>query len=104
MANEISGRGIKYKYLTTWASPDGMSRRKIDYVAANAKYRSTSRTEQSDENWRAGVNRNRKRQVQTMQIYYNAAQKYKGTIPDETGAKLKYDIREIRIGPGRLTK
>ena len=39
-----------------------------------------------------------------MKLYYNAAKKDKKPIPSETGARLKYDIEELRIRPEKLTK
>ena len=39
-----------------------------------------------------------------MRRYYNDAKKYKAPTHAETGAKLKYDILELRLHPERLTK
>ena len=42
MAEEIWKQEIQSKYTTTWTSPDGKSRRQIDYVMINAKYKKTA--------------------------------------------------------------
>ena len=39
-----------------------------------------------------------------MQLYYIESAKYKVPSPAETGATLKYDIQELRLKPGKLTK
>ena len=39
-----------------------------------------------------------------MQLYYNAAKKYKKPIPADTGTRQKYDIKELRLRPVKLTK
>ena len=39
-----------------------------------------------------------------MQLYYTAAKKYKKPIPADNGARLKYDIKELRLHPEKLTK
>ena len=53
---------------------------------------------------RGNIKQNQQRRVQTTQLYYNAAEKYKHPIPADTGTRLKYDIRELRLRPERLTK
>ena len=100
----LGGMEIKDKYTSTWTSPDGMSRQQIDYVVANSKYRDTSRTAQSNIYWHSNMNLNQQRRVHTTQLYYNAEKTRKVPIAAETGAQLKYDIREPRIRPERLTK
>ena len=50
------------------------------------------------------MSQNKQRRVQTMKRYYNAAGEYKQPIPAETGARLKYDIKELRPRPGKLTQ
>ena len=49
-------------------------------------------------------NQNQQRRVHTMQLYYTAAKKYKKPIPADNGARLKYDIKELRPHPEKLTK
>ena len=44
------------------------------------------------------------RRAQPMQLYYSAAKNYKKPITSETGARLRYDIQELRIRPGNMTK
>ena len=39
-----------------------------------------------------------------MQLYYTDAKKYKEPTPSGKWRKLKYDIRELRLRPGKLTK
>ena len=39
-----------------------------------------------------------------MQLYYNSAKKYKQPIPADAGLRLKYDIKEIRLHPEKLTR
>ena len=39
-----------------------------------------------------------------MHLYYNAAKKYKQPIPNEAVGKLKYDVKELRGNPEKLTK
>ena len=39
-----------------------------------------------------------------MQLYYNAARKYKNPIPTEAGKNLRYDIKELRESPGKTNK
>ena len=96
--------GIIDKYITTWTSPSGAERRQFDYIIIDAKYRNKSRTAQSNTHWHANMNKNQQRRVQKTQLRYIESEKYKTPIPEETGAKLKYDIRELRIRPGNLTK
>ena len=50
------------------------------------------------------MHQNLQRRVNTMRLYYNAAKKYKKPIPADTGARLKYDIKELRLHPEKLTK
>ena len=50
------------------------------------------------------MKKNQPHRVQTMQLYYNAAKKYKKPIHADTGTRLKYDIKELRLHPGKLTK
>ena len=47
---------------------------------------------------------NQERRVQKMQLYYKAAKKYKKPTPAETGARLKYDVQELRLHPEKLQK
>ena len=101
-ATEI--RGVQDKYLATWATPDGISRRQIGAIMINAKYRKADQKEQIIIQWQANMNQNRPRRVQKMKRYYNAAKKYKAPIPSETGEKLKYDIHELRIRPELFDK
>ena len=77
------------KYLTTWTSPGGKTNRQIDYIVINAKYRNIVRKAQSNIYWHANANQNQQHRVRTMQLYYNAANKYKKPIPTETGKKTK---------------
>ena len=49
------------------------------------------------------MNQNQQRRVQTMQLYYNTAKKYKTPTPKDTGGDLQYDIRELRLRPEKLT-
>ena len=49
------------------------------------------------------MNPNRQHRVQTTQLCYNAAEKYTKPIPADTGVRLKYDIKELRLHPGKLT-
>ena len=92
------------KYMTTWTSPDGNIRRHIDYITTNAKHRNMAKTAQSNIYWHGNMNQNQQHRVQTMQHYYNAAEKYKKHIPAATGTRLKYDIKELRLRPKKLTK
>ena len=75
----------RQKYLTTWTSPGGKTNRQIDHIMINAKYRNMVRKAQSNIYWHANTNQNQQHRVQTMQLYYNAAKKYKKPIPTETG-------------------
>ena len=50
------------------------------------------------------MNQNQRRRLQTAQIYYNSATIYKHPIPAATGARLKYDIKELRLPPAKLTQ
>ena len=89
--------GVEDKYLTTWTCPGGQTRRQIGYIMTNVNYRNAERTAQINTHWRANMGQNRR--VQTMQTYYDEAQKYKTPNPSETGGELKYDIRELRLHP-----
>ena len=92
---------MQERYMATRTSPDGNIREQIDYIAINAKYRNMTRRAQSNIYWRANVNQNQHYRVQTIQIYYNAAEKYKHPIPAETRTRLKYDVNELRLRPGK---
>ena len=99
------GNEMRAKYRTTWAIPGGETRRQVDYIAINEKYRNTARKAHSNIYWRANMNQNQQHRSQTMQRYYNAAKKYKTpTPPDTLGGELKYDIRELRLRPEKLAK
>ena len=50
------------------------------------------------------MKQNQQRRLQTAQRYYKAAEKYKNPMPEETWERLKYDIRELRLRPGKLAK
>ena len=78
--------------------------RQIDYIAINAKYRNTARKAHSNIYWHANMSQNQQHRAQAMQLYYNAAKKYKTPTPPNTGIALKYDIRELRLRPEKLTK
>ena len=60
--------------------------------------------EQSNIYRHGNMKQNQQHRVQTMHIYYNSAKKYKQPIPADTGTRLKYDIRELRLRPERMTK
>ena len=96
---EYWGRENWEIYMTTRTSPGGNIRRQTDYVAINAKHRNMARTAQRNIHWHGNMNQNQHRRVQTMQLYYNAAKKYKKPIPAETGKRLKYDIKAPRMRP-----
>merc|ERR1712112_460451 len=49
-------------------------------------------------------NQNQQHRVQTLQLYYSAAKKYKKPIPTETGTQIKYDLKELREYPEKLTE
>ena len=104
MTKENWDRELKEKYTTTRTRPDGNARRKIDYITINAKYRNATRKAQRNIYRNANTNQHRHRRVQVMQLYYNAARKYRQPIPPERGGGLKYDIVEIRLRPEKLTK
>ena len=84
--------------------PRREARRQIDYIAINAKFRNAAKKAHSNIYWRANMNQNQQRRAQTMQLYYNAAKKYKVPTPQKVGRKLKYDIFEIRLHPEKLAK
>ena len=96
------GQENRDKYTTTWTIPDGNIRRQIDYIMINNMRRNMTKA-QINIYWHANMNQNQQHRSQTMQIY-NAAKKYKHPIPAETGARLKYDIKELRLRPEKLTK
>ena len=50
------------------------------------------------------MQQNQQHRVQTTKLYYNAAKKYKKPIPAETGRNLKYDIKDLRKRPEKLTQ
>ena len=50
------------------------------------------------------MGQNQKRRVQTTQLCYSAAMKYKKPTPVETGRALKYAIQALRHHPEKLTK
>ena len=50
------------------------------------------------------MNQNQQHRVQPTKLYYNAAEKYKHPIPAVTGARLKYEIKELRVRPEKLTE
>ena len=39
-----------------------------------------------------------------MQLYYNAAKKYKKPIPTETEKNPKYDVKELRGNSGKINQ
>ena len=92
------------KYFTTWTIHGGNIGRQIDYMMANAKYRSTVRKAHNNICWHANMHQNQQHRVQTMQLYYNASKKYKNPIPAETGRNLKYDVKDLRKHPEKLTE
>ena len=92
--------------LKTNTAPYGQSRagnaKAIGYIAISAKYRNIVRPAQRNTNWHGNMNKNQQRRCQTMELYYIDAKKYKTPTPPETGAKLKYDIQELRIRQEKL--
>ena len=92
------------KYLTTWTSPGGKTRRQIGFITINAKYRNTAQKAHIGIYCHANVNQNQQRRVQTMQLYYNAAKKYKTPTPPDDGRVIKYDLRELRLRPEKRAK
>ena len=102
--NEIWGKEMAGKYLTARTGPGGPERRQIDYITSNAKYRGAARTARRNTYWHASMNQNQQHRVLATQLYYNDAKKYKKPAPSDTGAILKYDIRELRRRPEKLTK
>ena len=103
MTKERWGEEARDKYLTTWTSQGGETRRHIDYISINAKYRNTARKAHRNIYRRANMNQNQKHRVQTTQLY-NASKKYKPPTPQDTGRVLKYDLRELRPRPEKLNK
>ena len=92
------------KYLTHGQDRVGETRRQIGYIAINAKYRGSARTSQINIQWHANMGKNQKRRLQKMRLYCDASGKYETPNPSNTGEMLKYDIRELRIRLGKLTK
>ena len=68
----------------------------------NAMYRGAARKEQRGTYRHANMKQIQHRRVQTMHLYYDAAEKYKKPMHSETGARLKYDVQELRPHPGKL--
>ena len=97
------GKGLQERYTATWQRPGGNTRRQIDYIMINAKRRNVTSKAQIDIYRHSNINKNRHHRVQTMHIYYNASEKYKQPIPAETGARLKYDIKGLRLHPKKLS-
>ena len=98
------GKENQEKYTTTRASPGGNVRRQIDYIKTSAKYRNMARKLQRSIYWHANMNQNQQHRVQKMKLYNNAAKKYKQPIPAETGARLQYDIKELRLRPEKISQ
>ena len=86
---------MKGKYLATWTRPDDAVRRQIDYIPTHAKCMNAEGPARRNDYWHANMNQNQPRRVQTTQIYYNDANKYKTPTPSDTGKILKYDILEL---------
>ena len=63
-----------------------------------------ARTAQNNIHWHGNMHPNQQHRVQTMQLYYNAVKKYKKADTCRNWQRLKYDIRELRPLPGKLTK
>ena len=62
-----------------------------------------ARTAQNNIHWRGNMHYNQQHRVQTIQLYYNAAKKYKKPIHAETGKRLKYDTDGLLLRPEKLT-
>ena len=95
---------MKDKCLATWAITGGEVRKQIDYTMTNARYRNTERTARRNTHRNPNMIQIPKHRVQTTQINYNGANKYK--IPTQTGNRgiSKCDIEELRLRPENLTK
>ena len=93
MAKENGRRGYNINTPPNWETPDGGSRREIDYVAINAKYSNKERKAQIDIYWESNMRQNQQRRFQTVQLYYNAAKNYPKPLPAGKGARLTYDTR-----------
>ena len=102
MARETWEMEMHEKYTTTWKSPGGKARRQIDYIMISATCRNTAKKAESNIYCHANMGNNQPHRVQTVQIRYDAAKKYEKPIPDETGGRLKYDIKELRLHPKKL--
>ena len=79
------GKRKQEKYTTTWTRPGGNISRQIDYIMINAKHRNVARQAQNNTHWGGNLHQNQQHRVQTMQLYFSAAEKYKKPIPAESG-------------------
>ena len=102
MTYNICGQGVKDKYLTTWAIPDGDVRRGIDYITINQKYRNTVRTTQTAQKWRGNMEQQRQHAVIKMQLRIRFGEHYFYIPPPETGTGIQYHIKHAKKKPELL--
>ena len=88
------------KYLTKWATPGRQTSRQIDYIMINAKYRNDAGTAQSNTRWSAIRNQN---STESRRRNYTTMQKIQDANSIGHRGALKYDIRELRLHPDKLT-
>ena len=91
------------KYMTTWTSPNGNIRRRIDYIMINAKHRNMTRTAQSNIHWHGDMNQNQQHGGTDNATPLQRIREIQKADTCRYRERLKYGIGELRLHPGKLT-
>ena len=85
-----------------WVSPDGKTKRQIDYVLVRDRHKNTVRAAGPIQSVRANRNQQRQHALIEMEIIWRG-KKYKGVgEPEKVGTLLDYDLRRMRQQPEQM--
>ena len=90
--------------LITWTSPDGKTKRQIDYLMVNQKYRNAIHKTNIIPGWQSNMMQQQQHGVIQMNICLKLMRKYKRIQHRETGNQIKYDIQELRQDPQKIAR
>merc|ERR1712105_44170 len=88
----------------TWISPDGKTMRQVDYILINHRHRNFVRKAHTIHEWRGNAEQNRQHSAIIMKIQLRYKHQSLAKPPPETGAEIKYNIRQARKQPELLER
>ena len=95
---------IEQNNINTWTSPDGQTRRQIDYIVINHNYRNSVTRAWADQSWRGNMTQQRQHATIRLDVTLRLVRNYHKKPPPETGTNIKYDLEAIRKEPAKLAK